>query len=175
MNKLVLAAGLLLTVPLMVLLGVTLGRDARAAGPSPLVGRTAPAFELEALRGAKVSLGELAGKPVVINFWATWCEPCRAEHEVLRRAATTLGGHVSFVGIAFDSEREQVDKYLSGHGQASYPILLDDGGRVAIAYGVRGVPETYFVDRAGVVRSKVEGPLTPGQLNRHLQPLLEEP
>lgn len=167
MNRKVLFAGALLALPLVGILFASLGRDAHTV-ESPLVGRAAPAFTLiPAGGGPPISLAALRGKPVVVNFWATWCVPCFQEHPVLTQAARTLGGDVQFVGVVYDDEEPRVLEFLKRQGQ-SYPSLLDPDGKTAIAYGVYGVPETFFVDAQGNIVSKFVGPLHPEALSNLL-------
>jgi cytochrome c biogenesis protein CcmG/thiol:disulfide interchange protein DsbE len=157
-NKTVLAAGLAVCVPLVAVLVVNLDRDTRSV-TSPLLGQPAPPFSLVPAGGGEaVSLASLRGQPVVLNFWATWCVPCYEEHGVLTDAARR-GGVARFLGVVYEDEEPRVMEFLKKEG-AGYPSLLDPGGRTAIAYGVYGVPETFFVDAAGVVRDKHTGPLT---------------
>jgi cytochrome c biogenesis protein CcmG/thiol:disulfide interchange protein DsbE len=107
-----------------------------------------------------ISLESLKGRPAVINFWATWCVPCYQEHPALNGAAQAMKGDVQFLGVVYEDEPERVKAFLSQRGNA-YPSLLDEGGRTAIAYGVYGVPETYFIDAAGRIVEKFVGPLDP--------------
>jgi len=159
MNRRVLWVGLALTVPLVAVLFANLGRDPRAIR-SPLIGKAAPAFALPTADGAAaVELGELRGRVVVVNFWATWCVPCFEEHEVLARGAEQFADRAQFLGVVYQDEVARVERYLNRFGQ-SYPALLDEGGQTAIAYGVGGVPETYFISPEGVIVEKYEGPLT---------------
>lgn len=168
MNPRVLVAGLIVTVPLLGVLFLNLGRDPRALD-SPLVGRPAPAFSLTPLGGGPpVALAALRGAPVVVNFWASWCEPCVAEHAALLDGARRLGGRVHFVGIVYEDKEEDAQAFLQARGRA-YVSLLDPGGRTAIAYGIGGVPETYFVDAAGQVVAKHVGPVTPQILETRLR------
>jgi cytochrome c biogenesis protein CcmG/thiol:disulfide interchange protein DsbE len=126
---------------------------------SPLVGRPAPAFTLPpAGGGPPLSLASLRGRPVVMNFWATWCVPCYQEHGVLLRGARQHGDSVQFLGIVYEDEEERVREFLRQEG-AAYPSLMDGSGRTAIAYGVYGVPETYFIDAGGNIAHKHVGPL----------------
>lgn len=163
MNRKVLLGGLLLVLPVIGLLVMSLGRNPGKVA-SPLVDREAPQFSLGPVGGgAPVSLASLRGQPVVINFWATWCTPCIAEHGVLHAAARALQGRVHFFGVMYEDEEPKIQEFLRQKG-SSYPTLVDPGGRTAIAYGVYGVPETFFVDARGVVRAKFEGALTPEML-----------
>ncbi|HXI11350.1 MAG TPA: redoxin domain-containing protein [Thermoanaerobaculia bacterium] len=168
MNRRVLLVGLAITIPAIILFVVSLGRDPHKVR-SPLVGRVAPDFTLlEAGSGAVVRLSSLRGKPVVLNFWATWCVPCFAEHGVLTEASRQLGPNVQFLGVVYDDKEEKILQFLKENGSA-YPTLNDGGGKTAIAYGVYGVPETFFIDPSGKIVAKYEGPLTPQLLDSNLQ------
>ncbi len=169
-NKAVLVVGLVLVLPLLLLFAASFGSDPHAVR-SPLVGREAPPFDLVALDGSRISLESLRGRPVVINFWATWCEPCKQEHGVLHQASRLWGDRVQFVGVVYDDEKPKIEAFLRRYG-SGYPALIDDGGKAAIAYGVTGVPETFFVDAEGRVVSKYNGPLSPDLLRTHVNQLL---
>lgn len=174
MNRKVLIAGLVITVPLVVLFAASFGNDPHVIR-SPLVGREAPPFSLRPLDGtAPMVLGDLRGKPAVVNFWATWCQPCKAEHGVLRDAAARFGDRVQFLGIVYEDEPVKIREFLQLHG-SGYPTLVDEAGKTAIAYGVYGVPETFFLDATGKVVDKHAGPLTPGTLVQYLRPLMGTP
>jgi cytochrome c biogenesis protein CcmG/thiol:disulfide interchange protein DsbE len=154
-----------LLVPLVVLpLGWLLlsgfGRDPREVA-SPLIGRPAPSWTLTALDGATLSSADLAGRPYVVNFWASYCIPaCVDEHPVLADAHDRYGEQVAIVGIVYNDEAADAEGFLARYGDAGYPHLLDDDGRVAIEFGVTGPPETFFVDADGILRDKQFGPLT---------------
>jgi len=157
-NRKVLVAGLAVVVPLIALLVLNLGRDPHAID-SPLVGRVAPPFALVPVGGGEpVSLDSLQGRPVVLNFWATWCVPCFQEHPLLVSAARRLGDEVQFLGVVYQDEERNVQDWLDRHG-SSYPTLVDPRSKTAIAYGVIGVPETYFIDPQGRIVAKHIGPL----------------
>jgi cytochrome c biogenesis protein CcmG, thiol:disulfide interchange protein DsbE len=165
-NRRVLAVGLLLTLPLVGVLMAGLGREMTVR--SPLVGRAAPAFSLRPVGGGNpIGTAELRGRPVVVNFWATWCVPCYQEHGVLTRAARALEGRVRFVGVVYEDSEENVQRFSREHG-ASYPSLVDTEGRTAIAFGIFGVPETYFLDASGTIVSKYIGPLDDERLAAEL-------
>ncbi|MGZ8482147.1 MAG: redoxin family protein [Candidatus Limnocylindria bacterium] len=149
-----------LVVPLTWLLFTGFGRDPREVG-SPLIGRPAPEWTLATLDGRTLSSGELAGRPYVLNFWASWCIPaCVAEHPVLASAHELHGEEVAIVGVLYQDSPADAEAFLARYGDAGYPHLIDEGGRLAIEYGVTGPPETFFVDANGIVRDKQFGPLT---------------
>ena len=147
------------------------------AGPStavdtPIVGRPAPAFDLETLDGGRLSLADLRGSPVVVNFWASWCIPCREEAPLLTAAAEEYEAQgLRVVGIVYQDSPESARDFMGRYGQ-TYPGLLDPDGRTAIDYGVFGIPETFFVDRTGVVRSRQVGPVTEEGLRKEIEAVL---
>jgi cytochrome c biogenesis protein CcmG, thiol:disulfide interchange protein DsbE len=159
-NTRVLVMGAVVVLPLLVILVLNIDRNPHSVR-SPLVGREAPPFSLVPVGGGpSVSLESLRGRPAVLNFWATWCVPCFQEHAALTSAARTMGHDVQFLGIVYQDEEEGIQAYLRRQGQA-YPSLMDSDGKVAIAYGVFGVPETYFIDGNGRITDKYVGPLDP--------------
>ena len=167
-NARVLGLGLLFAVPLVVVLVMNLGRNPHTID-SPLVGRFAPEFALRPVGGGEpVALSVLRGRPVVVNFWATWCAPCFQEHPVLTRAARSLGSRAQLLGVVYEDGEDQVRGFLARQG-ASYPSLLDPDSKTAIAYGVFGVPETFFIDGEGRIAAKFVGPLTPQALDENLR------
>jgi cytochrome c biogenesis protein CcmG/thiol:disulfide interchange protein DsbE len=157
LNARVLVAGLLVVAPLLAILVLNLGRDPRSVR-SPLIGRSAPSFSLAPVGGgSRVSLDSFRGRPVVVNFWATWCVPCFQEHAALTAAARTFGD-VQFVGIVYEDEEPKTQAFLQERS-APYPSLMDPDGKTAIDYGVFGVPETFFIDAGGRIVDKYVGPL----------------
>lgn len=168
LNRGVLIAGLALVVPLVAVLLANLGRNPHVIG-SPLVGRQAPEFALSPVGGGEtVTLASLRGRPVVLNFWATWCVPCFQEHPLLVGAARSLGERARFLGVVYEDSEEQVRAFLARQGSA-YPSLVDPGSRTAIAFGVFGVPETYFIDAEGKIAAKHIGPLDAASLEAKLR------
>jgi cytochrome c biogenesis protein CcmG/thiol:disulfide interchange protein DsbE len=164
--------GVGIAVPIVMLLGYGLTRDPRHIA-SPLPGRAAPEFALPALEGGdSIKLTELRGNVVVVNFWASWCIPCRDEHPVLLDASrdyTPKG--VKFIGIAYNDKPDDSKRWLDELGK-SYPSLVDAGARTAIDYGVSGVPETFILDKQGVVAFKKFGPITTAEITQKLDSLL---
>ena len=164
--------GLGISVPIVMLLGYGLTRDPRHIA-SPLPGRAAPDFALPALeQGDSIRLSELRGNVVVVNFWASWCIPCRQEHPVLLQAAREYESKgVKFLGIAYNDKPEDSKRWLDELGK-NYPSLVDNGARTAIDYGVSGVPETFIMDKQGVVAFKKFGPITTAEITQKLDSLL---
>jgi cytochrome c biogenesis protein CcmG, thiol:disulfide interchange protein DsbE len=175
MNRRVLLAGLVVILPLIVVLYLNLGHDPSAVD-SPLIGREAPPFTLRPVGGGEpISLAALRGKPVVLNFWASWCVPCAQEHGALTAAARSLAGRVQFLGLIYEDSEEAALETLRSSGGAVYPSLLDPGDRTAVAYGIYGVPETFFIDPGGRIVDKFVGPLTPQALDERLRRLTGAP
>ena len=166
MNRSVLIVGVIIAVALIGLLFLGLGKDPQAIR-SPLIGRPAPSFTLrEVGTGSTISLEQFKGKPVVLNFWATWCGPCYEEHPVLVANARALP-NVQFLGVVFQDTEDKIQRFLNDRGSA-YPTVIDDAGKTAIAYGVGGVPETFFLDATGKIVAKFSGPLTSELLQNNL-------
>lgn len=159
---------------LLVALGFGLTRDARVL-PAVSVSKPAPAFDLKTLDGKRVRLADLTGKPMIVNFWASWCTECRKEHPLIMAAHDRFGDRIAFVGVVFQDSAKNAKSYLVEMGDVavgSYPNLLDPGSRTAIDYGVYGVPETFFVDRNGTVVGKRVGRVTQPILDREILRLL---
>lgn len=167
--------GLVVGLPLVALLGFGLTRDP-AQIPSPLPGKPAPEFSLPLMDAeGVVSLGDLRGEVVVLNFWASWCLACRDEHRDLSRTAEAFEGKgVRFFGVLYNDVAENGRRWIEEMGGQSYPTLLDAGSRTAISYGLYGVPETFVIDQTGKVVHKQIGPVTFAVLSGVIQPLLGE-
>jgi cytochrome c biogenesis protein CcmG/thiol:disulfide interchange protein DsbE len=156
-----------------VLLAVGLNLDPRKI-PSPLVGKPLPAFKLPTLDDPKKFLSEadFRGRVVMINVWASWCVACKQEHPVLidlsRRKL------VPIIGLNYKDPRDAALAVLKADGNPYDVSLVDADGRVGIDWGVYGVPETFVVDKQGIIRHKHIGPITPEVVERELLPLIRE-
>lgn len=141
--------------------------------PSALIGKPAPDFALPPLEGADrpgLAAADLRGeRPVLVNFFASWCVPCVIEHPQLMRLARE---GVPVLGIAYKDKPADSLGFLRRHGNPFARLGVDQPGRVAIDWGLYGVPETYLVDKAGIIRWRWAGPLTDEVLDNQLLPLL---
>ena len=176
---------------LVAFLAVGLKRDPREI-PSPLVGKPAPAFSLPTLVGGKpFSPADYKGQVWMFNVWATWCVACREEHPLLVEFSKTQS--IPIVGLSYKEiqaadqangplsedaklglARERSLRFLQRQGDPYKLSVMDLDGSVGIDYGVYGVPETYLIDRAGIIRYKQVGPVTPELLETKLLPLIRE-
>ena len=156
---------------LVLLLGVGLSLDPREV-PSPLIGKPAPTFQLPLLAVPDKTFSEkdMLGKVWVLNVWASWCQPCLVEHPQIKRLATVT----PVVGLNYKDAREDALPWLARNGNPFFASIYDGAGRIAMDYGVYGVPETYVIDRNGVIRYKRIGPVTPEILKEKIEPLLKE-
>lgn len=154
--------------------------------PSPLPGREAPAFALPVFAtgeaplarevGDTIALGDLAGKVVVVNFWASWCLACRDEHAALSETATRYAdGAAQFIGVLYHDRPGNGLRWIERMGGQSYPSVTDDRSRMAINYGLYGVPETFVIDPAGRIAYKHIGPITAGVLRQWIDSLAVRP
>jgi cytochrome c biogenesis protein CcmG/thiol:disulfide interchange protein DsbE len=164
----------LIFVALAGLLYVGLFQGPPSVLPSPLVGKPAPEIGLPALdaQAAGFTRAELGqGRPVIINFWASWCAPCRIEHATLESLAARQG--VTLYGVAYKDDPEKSRAFLTELGNPFGRINQDRDGRVSIDWGVTGVPETFVVDGQGVIRVHYAGPLNEELLQRLILPALK--
>ncbi|MBV2234962.1 MAG: DsbE family thiol:disulfide interchange protein [Sterolibacterium sp.] len=182
-----------LFILLLALLAIGLNLNPREV-PSPLVGKPAPAFTLSRLddAGQTFSPADMRGQVWLLNVWASWCVSCRAEHPLLVSFAKqglvpVIGlnykevrgdGELDILKLAADEEeplvRGRAQAWLDQRGDPYQLTVLDMDGRVGIDYGVYGVPETYVIDKAGIIRYKQIGPLTPDVLRERILPLVKE-
>jgi cytochrome c biogenesis protein CcmG/thiol:disulfide interchange protein DsbE len=128
---------------------------------APPVGSLAPTFTLNRLEGAgKVSLASYRGKPVVLNFWASWCEPCKSEAAVLERDWTSYRNRgIVFLGVDYHDLASDARKFVTAH-RLTFTMLKDGSGNVTGSYGISQVPETYVLNRKGRVVAHLAGPIT---------------
>jgi len=164
---------LLLFVVLVGFLAVGLNLDPHEV-PSPLINKPAPAFEVPQLGQANktFSPASMKGQVWILNVWASWCVACREEHPVLVEIAKS--GLVPLIGLDYKDKREEALAMLEKQGNPYLLSAFDANGRVGIDYGVYGVPETYVIDRTGVIRLKHIGPITPEILKQKIYPLVSE-
>jgi cytochrome c biogenesis protein CcmG/thiol:disulfide interchange protein DsbE len=162
-----------LFVALVVLLGIGLTLNPREV-PSPLVGKPAPHFELPQLHAADQTFSpqEMLGKVWMLNVWASWCESCRVEHPVLM--ALSRSGTVPIYGLNYKDGRQDGIDWLRKFGDPYRLSAFDSTGRVGIDYGVYGVPETYVIDKRGVIRYKRIGIVTPEIVREKIAPLVSQ-
>jgi len=161
-------------VPVLLLLAYGFWTNPREI-PTPLLGKPAAAFALSSFSGAPFNLEHYRGRVVMLNFWASWCRPaCYEEAPTLERVWTEYKDKgVVVLGVDVQDNDEAARKFLAQFGH-TFPNAPDPGGRVAIDYGVYGVPETFFIDRQGRVRFKQVGALTDDIARKHLDKLLAE-
>ena len=154
-------------------LAVGLQRDPREI-PSPLVEKAAPAFQTPQLVAADktFSPADMKGQVWMLNVWASWCVACKVEHPLLvemQRSQT-----VPLIGLDYKDQRPAALKFLSQNGDPYNLSAVDADGRIGIDYGVYGVPETFIIDKNGVIRHKQIGPITPESLEKTILPLIEK-
>jgi len=180
-------------IGLLIFLAVGLNRNPQEI-PSPLVGKPAPEFSLQTLDASAPPFGpqDMKGKVWMLNVWATWCVACREEHPVL--VAFSKANQLPIVGLSYKEvqaqdepsnrkftpeeklklARERSESWLKRHGNPYVLSVLDLDGRVGIDYGVYGVPETYVIDKAGIIRYKRVGVVTPELLQTTILPLVQK-
>ena len=160
-------------IALVVLLGVGLKLNPREV-PSPLIGKPAPAFELPQLHepGKTFTPAEMRGRVWMLNVWASWCVSCRDEHPVLM--ALSRANVLPIYGLDYKDEPDAAKKWLEQFGNPYKLSAVDRKGQVGIDYGVYGVPETYIIDKRGVIRYKQIGIVTPEIVEKKLLPLVKQ-
>ncbi len=146
------------------------GLLSRGSGENEVVaqiGSAAPDFELERIDGGSLSLNELRGKPVLINFWATWCGPCVVEMPSIQKYYESYPGAFEVVAINADESRSEVVKFVEDI-EVTFPVVLDPGLRIQALYRPRGLPTSYILDSQGVISSQHIGMLSEDQLEEYL-------
>lgn len=158
---------------LVVFLGIGLTLDPREV-PSPFIGKPAPEFQLPRLHDPDqtISAADMQGEVWLLNVWASWCVSCRAEHEVISKLGRM--DLVDIVGLNYKDERADAVQWLRRFGDPYLTSAIDLDGRVGIDWGVYGVPETFVIDKKGIVRHKHIGPVTDESLETTLIPLIRE-
>lgn len=171
MNRFLLPLGLFIV--LLGFLAVGLNRDPREV-PSPLVGKPAPAFEVAQLGDPTKTFApkDMLGKVWLFNVWASWCVSCRQEHPVLVEYAKSHG--ITVVGLDYKDQRMDGLRWLAQFGDPYLLSAFDLDGRVGINYGVYGVPETYLIDKTGIIQYKHIGPITPEAMVQKILPKMKE-
>lgn len=164
---------LVVFVILVVFLAVGLTLNPRQV-PSPLIDKPAPAFQLHQLHNPEKILTseDNLGKVWLLNVWASWCVACRDEHPLLVQLANL--GIVPIYGLNYKDERDTAIQWLKQYGDPYMVSIVDTDGRVGINYGVYGVPETYVIDKKGIIRHKHIGPVTVKALEDKILPLIKE-
>jgi len=142
--------------------------------PSPLIGKPAPSFQLQQLYESEKTLAakDNLGKVWLLNVWASWCAACREEHPLLVQLAKS--GVVPIYGLNYKDKRDLALQWLDRFGDPYSVSIVDPDGRVGIEYGVYGVPETYVIDKTGVIQYKQIGPVTVDVLEKTILPLVKE-
>lgn len=167
-------------LPLLCLLGLVAlfwrgldpARDP-ASLPSALIGQKMADINLPGLGSHPgVATKDMAGQITVLNFFASWCAPCRAEHPLIKELAAMPG--IRVIGITFKDAPADSEKYLTELGNPYAAIGVDDSGRAGMEFGLTGVPETYVIDRDGIIRYRLAQPLDPARLENELKPLLAD-
>lgn len=172
MNRYLLPLGIFIV--LLAFLAVGLGLNPREV-PSPLIGKAVPAFRLAQLHNPGQNFGpeDLKGKVWLLNVWASWCVSCRQEHPILLELAKRNA--LPIVGLNYKDEGEQAKRWLIQYGGDPYFLsAVDADGKVGIDFGVYGVPETFLIDKSGVIRYKQIGPVTVEALEKKILPLVKE-
>jgi cytochrome c biogenesis protein CcmG/thiol:disulfide interchange protein DsbE len=157
-------------LPIIGLLAWGMTQNPRAV-PTPMVGTSAPDFSKETLKGDTMRLADFGDIPLVINFWASWCIPCGDEHPVLLDFERRYHGKVRLVGVLYEDTKANGLRWYREKG-GDWTNLMDPRGRMAIDYGVRGVPETFFITRDRHILYHLPQPVTPEVLDAWISKLL---
>lgn len=160
---------------LLVFLAIGLTRDPHEI-PSPLIGKPAPEFSAPQLDtpALLVTKKDLLGKVWLLNTWASWCVACREEHPILVEFAKTADKTFPIVGLDYKDKDQDGQKWLARYGNPYDVAIADRDGRIGIDFGVYGVPESFLIDKAGIIRYKQIGPFTQADIQNKLMPLVRE-
>ncbi len=164
---------LIIFVSLGLLLAYGLKLDPRRI-PSPLIGKSLPAFSLTTVAdpARKVSRDDLRGRVYLLSVWASWCVACREEHPLLNELTSRKA--VTIIGLNYKDSREDALRWLGALGNPYELSLSDQDGRLGIDLGVYGVPETFVIDKEGIIRYKQIGPMTPEVWEKIIAPKIKE-
>jgi cytochrome c biogenesis protein CcmG/thiol:disulfide interchange protein DsbE len=174
-NRLLFLLPLLMLVVMAGFFGWSLlsGRDPASIG-SVMVGRPAPHLAVPSLRAGEPALDDAllhSGKPVLVNFFASWCAPCLAEHPIMMRLKERDG--VTIIGVAWQNKPDEARAWLKRLGDPFKAVGYDLDGKMGIDWGLSGVPETFLIDAQGIVRLHFRAPLTEQDLNERVLPMLK--
>jgi len=160
-------------IAMLVFLGVGLKLDPHEV-PSPLIDKPAPLFRLQTLDtpARLMTTQDMRGQVWLLNVWASWCSGCREEHPVLVEFAKTRA--VPIVGLDYKDQPDDARRWLANFGNPYVASVSDPDGRTGIEFGVYGVPETFVIDKAGIIRYKQIGPITPEVLRDTILPLVKK-
>lgn len=140
--------------------------------PAPIAGHPAPDFELKSLEGEIIRLSDYKGRPVIVNFWATWCPPCRAEFPDFQKVAVENGDNIVIIGVNHTSSDspQLIPDFVDEFG-ITFPIVLDETGETVKTYQVVGLPTTVFIDRNGIIQEVFTGPINKAYIDVRLAKL----
>lgn len=162
-------------VPLVLITALVAMRTVRAPGGTPtIVGSVAPEFTLSDLDGSRVRLADLRGRPVIVNFWASWCRPCREEFPMLQAAYERHADDgLAVIGIVYQDRTAPARTFMERHG-ATWTAVMDPDDRVAKAYNILGPPETFFIGRDGRIVARHIGQLSAASLDDKVAAIMDE-
>ena len=163
MNK----KGIIFTLLLIILLGSFLLLNVEKTNAAE-VGKKAPNFTLKNMNGNKVTLRDLEGEKVFINFWASWCPPCQTEMPDIQKLYKNHGNDIKIIAINLEEKKEKVKKYLENEN-LTFPVLLDKNKKVASKYLVRAIPTSYFINENGIITAKHLGILNYEDMKKNLK------
>ena len=171
MNKTYIPLGIFAVLLVFLVIGLT--RDPHEI-PSPLIGKPAPNFSAQLLDdpNQQLSAKDMLGKVWLLNTWASWCVSCRDEHPILVEFAKTKT--LPIIGLDYKDRDQDGQKWLERFGNPYNKVVADRDGRIGIDFGVYGVPESFLIDKAGIIRYKQIGPITPQALKEIIVPMIKE-